>query len=73
MFNGKTVMITGANGFVGTALTKKLLDEGYHVVAFVRDKNIKTYLTPHPRLSFYQGDITARDDLRTCLSKHEVD
>lgn len=72
MFN-KTVMVTGSNGFVGTALVEKLLDEGYHVVAFIRDRNYKSHLPLGPRLSFYQGDITNQDDLRTCISKHEVD
>ena len=32
------VLVTGASGFVGVDLTKKLLDEGYTVYALVRDK-----------------------------------
>ena len=34
----KKVIVTGANGFIGTALCKKLSDEGINVIAIVRDK-----------------------------------
>ena len=37
--NGKNVLVTGANGHVGYALIKLLLDRGYHVRGSVRDKN----------------------------------
>ena len=33
----KKVVVTGANGHVGTALTKELLEHGYDVIATVRD------------------------------------
>lgn len=35
----KKVVITGASGFIGKALTKHLLDKGVQVWAIVRDKN----------------------------------
>ena len=35
----KTAVITGASGFIGKALTKKLLELGVEVFAVVRDKN----------------------------------
>ena len=36
--NGKNVLVTGANGHVGYALIKLLLERGYNVRASVRDK-----------------------------------
>lgn len=37
--DGKNVLVTGANGHVGYALIKLLLQRGYHVRGSVRDKN----------------------------------
>lgn len=72
MYVEKTVMVTGANGFVGTALVEKLIKDGFHVIAVIRDRNIKSMLNPHPRLSFFHGDILDREQMRLCISKHEV-
>ena len=35
----KSAIVTGANGFVGTWLTKKLLEENVKVYAVVKDEN----------------------------------
>ena len=37
--DGKNVLVTGANGHVGYALIKLLLERGYNVRGSVRDKN----------------------------------
>ena len=37
--DGKNVLVTGANGHVGYALTKLLVERGYNVRASVRNKN----------------------------------
>lgn len=34
----KKAIITGASGFIGKALCKRLLDEGYYIYAVVRNK-----------------------------------
>ena len=36
-----TVMITGGTGMIGTALTKSLLEKGYHPIVITRGKEIK--------------------------------
>jgi len=36
------VLITGANGFVGRRLLRRLLDDGHVPIALVRDYNRKT-------------------------------
>ncbi|MEO7313409.1 MAG: TIGR01777 family oxidoreductase [Chitinophagaceae bacterium] len=38
----KTVLITGGTGLVGTALTKALLQQGYHVIILTRDPKKST-------------------------------
>ena len=35
MLKNKKILITGADGFIGSHLTEKLIDEGYQVKAFV--------------------------------------
>ena len=36
--DGKNVLVTGANGHLGFALSKALVERGYNVRASVRDK-----------------------------------
>ena len=38
-WNGKNVLITGANGFVGSYLAKELLDKGSDVYGFIRPED----------------------------------
>ena len=51
------VLITGASGFVGTHLCKKLLEEGHEVFALVRTPSKFSEVAPHPRLKMIQGDL----------------
>jgi NAD(P)-dependent dehydrogenase (short-subunit alcohol dehydrogenase family) len=47
---GKTVIITGANGNLGTAVTNHFLSAGYTVIATVINEEAKKDLTPHSNL-----------------------
>jgi farnesol dehydrogenase len=49
--------ITGATGFIGAALTKRLADEGHEIRALVRNKE-KAKIIQHRNVSFYYGTIT---------------
>ena len=40
-WKGKSVLVTGANGFVGSWVAKALVDGGADVVAIIRDMNPK--------------------------------
>src|SRR5260370_38934044 len=61
------VLVTGASGFVGVDLTKKLLDEGYTVYALVRDKKkLERGLPPSylDRVTVLEGNLLLEPDLK---------
>ncbi len=67
------VLVTGASGFVGIDLTKKLLDEGYTVYALVRDKKkLVRGLTPNylDRVTVLEGNLLVESDLKDL--EHEL-
>lgn len=56
----KTVLVTGANGYIGSYIVKRLLERGYAVHACVRDKSIEQkvkHLLELPQ---------ARENLKVC-------
>lgn len=60
------VLVTGASGFVGADLTKRLVDEGYEVYALVRDpKKLAHAVGPTyiQRITVLEGDLLANEDL----------
>lgn len=71
------VVVTGANGHVGAALTRELLSHGYSVVATVRDKSdecktapirsIATELGASERLTIESADLMANPDWSSIL------
>ena len=65
--NRQSVLITGANGFVGSRLTRKLLAEGYHVVAGVRKSGDMTLLDGLD-VEYRYGDITQPESLPTMVA-----
>ncbi len=64
---GNTILVTGGAGFVGTHLTRKLLDKGYRVrllESFIYGDASLNDVRDHPNLEIFHGDICDRDDLR---------
>lgn len=68
------ILITGSSGFVGTHLTKKLLDEGHTVYALVRTPSKMAHT--HSNLHLIKGDLNSRElswidqlptDLDSCI------
>src|SRR5260370_13672151 len=62
------VLVTGASGFVGVDLTKKLLDEGYTVYALVRDKKkLWRGLPPNylDRVMVLEGNLLVESELKS--------
>lgn len=67
------VLVTGANGFVGSALCKRLLDMNKTVVGLIRDRNYKSRRDVLDRISVVYGDMRDYDVVRYAVSKYEVD
>ncbi len=53
----KTVIITGANGNLGTAVTREFLDKGYQVIATVATDAMKADLAVQERLDVQVVDL----------------
>jgi NAD(P)-dependent dehydrogenase (short-subunit alcohol dehydrogenase family) len=53
-----TIIITGAGGSLGTAVTKTFLDEGYNVIATVSNDSAKNNIHPHPQLDVRAVNLT---------------
>lgn len=58
----RSVLITGANGFVGSRLCRKFLDEGFTVIAGVR-KSADLSLLEGLDIHYRYGDVTRPDTL----------
>lgn len=58
----KTVIITGANGNLGTAVTQTFLQRGYRVVATVLEKSMFTDFTAHEFLDVRVVNLTDEND-----------
>jgi NAD(P)-dependent dehydrogenase (short-subunit alcohol dehydrogenase family) len=54
----KTVIITGANGNLGTAVTREFLNKGYRVVATVVTEAMKTEIPAEERLDVQVVDLS---------------
>jgi NAD(P)-dependent dehydrogenase (short-subunit alcohol dehydrogenase family) len=54
----KTIIITGADGNLGTAVTKTFLDDGYHVIATVVNDTAKNNIADHPQLEVKVVNLT---------------
>ncbi len=56
---GKTYLITGATGFLGEHLTKRILDQGGLVRAFSRNEGkLITLKQQYPEIDIYTGDVS---------------
>src|SRR5438105_13775255 len=56
--NNKTVIITGANGNLGAAVTKEFLDKGYKVVATVATEAMKNDIAAQENIEVAVVDLT---------------
>ncbi len=63
-----TVVVTGATGFLGRYVIKRLLEEAVNIVGMVRQEEDADSFVPHERLSFVVGDITDVESLKVVFN-----
>lgn len=70
--DGKNCLVTGAAGFIGSHLCRRLLDEGARVHALVRPgTGLERIAGIADRLVVHRADLADRDALSSCLAKAE--
>lgn len=64
-------LITGATGFLGSAVVQLLLAHGCRVLALVKDRDPLIYTLPNHVAVFY-GDLTDKESLRDFLPQEAM-
>ena len=70
-----TVLITGGAGYIGSILTKKLLDRGYEVTVYdnLMYKQLSlVHFINDPKFTFVQGDVTNYGKLAPYIHKADI-
>jgi len=69
MISGKRVLLTGGAGFIGTALTRRLVDENEVILYDNGHRNSigQTALPGHPNLRLVEGDVLDVDGVARAL------
>ena len=70
----KKAIVTGANGFIGTALCKELANQGIEVIAIVRneEENIEG-IANLPRLGVVYCDLAEFKNLADYVKEQDID
>ena len=69
----RNILVTGANGFVGSAICDGLMKMNKTVVGLVRDRNYKSRRDILDNISVVYGDMRDYDVVRYAVSKYEID
>jgi len=77
--NNKKILVTGADGFIGSHLVETLIDKGYNVKAFVYYNSFNSWgwLDTFPKekldkIEFFAGDIRDPNGVRTAIKDCDV-
>jgi nucleoside-diphosphate-sugar epimerase len=61
---GRQVLVTGATGFLGGALARRLAQEGAQVKALARRPQKADYIKQQPNISIVEGDVTDAERMK---------
>ncbi len=67
MSNKEKILVTGASGFVGSAVARKLVEAGYLVRALVRGTSPRQHLSGL-HLEFFEGDLRDRKSVGCAMA-----
>jgi UDP-glucose 4-epimerase len=66
------ILVTGGAGYIGSHVTRVLIERGYEVVVF--DNLYAGFLDAvHEDATFIEGDLLNPDDIAACFSAHQFD
>lgn len=68
----RKVLVTGANGFIGSNLCGALIRQGYSVAGLVRSTSDRSFLAGLQPLTVIEGDITRPESLRAAMEDISV-
>jgi nucleoside-diphosphate-sugar epimerase len=66
----KNVLVTGAGGFIGLALSQYLAHNGHSVIALVRGERVPQTLIDHPHITVVSVDIRDEHELKRVGETH---
>lgn len=66
------ILITGASGFIGSAIVEEALNRGFDTWAAVRKTSSRRYLTD-PRIHFIELDLSSQEQLEQQLNGKDFD
>src|SRR5688572_12018548 len=75
-WEGRNVFVTGGAGFLGTALTRALVDRGANVVCLIRDwvPRAPFFYTPlFQQVTVVRGELEDYDVLERSLNEYEIE
>ncbi|MBI1280316.1 MAG: SDR family NAD(P)-dependent oxidoreductase [Anaerolineaceae bacterium] len=61
---GREILVTGATGFLGGALVRRLASDGVHVRALARRPQNAAYIKDLPNVTIVEGDITDAERMK---------
>jgi NAD(P)-dependent dehydrogenase (short-subunit alcohol dehydrogenase family) len=71
----KTVIITGANGNLGSAVTKEFLDKGYRVVTTIMNEGMRQEMPSHTNLQVEVVNLSSENEtaafITTVINKYK--
>lgn len=67
----KKVLVTGAGGFIGLALSIRLAEEGHNVIAIVRSNTVPQALSSNFRIQVIKADVGDEEEMKRIGEMHK--